>query len=64
MTKITANDIIERLQITAMQLEMAEYSGYIPPSTDKEWDADKLEEYLVRWQAKLDKKRKSIKDNS
>ena len=57
MTKITANDIMERLQITAMQLEMAEYSGYIPPSVNGEWDADKLEEYLVRWQAKLDKKR-------
>lgn len=64
MTKITANDIIERLQITAMQLEMAEYSGYIPRSVNNEWDADKLEEYLVRWQTKLDKKRKSIEDNS
>jgi hypothetical protein len=39
---------------------MAEYSGYIPPSKDGVWDADKLEEYLVRWDAKLKRKAESM----
>lgn len=56
---ITVNieQIMERLNRSRIQVEMAEYSGYIPPSKDGVWDTDKLEEYLVRWDAKLKKVR-------
>ena len=54
---LSKTDIMQRLNVTAMQVEMAEYSGYIPPSVNGVWDAAKLEEYLVRWQDKLNKKR-------
>ncbi len=51
---------MERLGCSKTQVEMAEYSGYIPPSKDGVWDADKLEEYLVRWDAKLKRKAESM----
>lgn len=51
---------MERLGCSKIQVEMAEYSGYIPPSKDGVWDADKLEEYLVRWEVKLKKKAESM----
>ena len=52
--------IMERLGCSKIQVEMAEYSGYIPPSKNGIWDADKLEEYLVRWEAKLKRKAESM----
>jgi hypothetical protein len=60
MKTVSIKEIMERLGCSKIQVEMAEYSGYIPPSKDGVWDADKLEEYLVRWDAKLKKKAESM----
>lgn len=60
MNFVTVEMIMERLGCSRVQVEMSEYSGYIPPSKDGVWDADKLEEYLVRWDAKLKRKRESM----
>ena len=60
MKPVTVEQIMERLGCSRIQVEMAEYSGYIPPSKDGVWDADKIEEYLVRWDAKLKRKRESM----
>ena len=60
MNFVTVEMIMERLGCSRVQVEMAEYSGYIPPSKEGVWDADKLEEYLVRWDAKLKRKRESM----
>ena len=60
MNTVNVEQIMERLGCSRIQVEMSEYSGYIPPSLDGVWDADKLEEYLVRWDAKLKRKRESM----
>ena len=60
MNFVTVEMIMERLGCSRVQIEMAEYSGYIPPSKHGVWDADKLEEYLIRWDAKLKRKRESM----
>ena len=60
MNFVTVEMIMERLGCSRIQVEMGEYSGYIPPSKDGVWDADKLEEYLVRSDAKLKRKRESM----
>lgn len=60
MKPVTVEQIMERLGCSRIQVEMAVYSGYIPPSKDGVWDADKIEEYLVRWDAKLKRKRESM----
>lgn len=60
MKIVSKEEIMERLGCSKTQVEMAEYSGYIPPSKDGVWDADKLEEYLVRWDAKLKRKAESM----
>jgi hypothetical protein len=53
----TYQDIMDRLGVTRMQVEMACYSGRIP----HDWaDDEKLEFYLRIWQLRLNKN----KDNS
>ena len=53
---LTSKDIQERLSVTAKQVEMAIYSGYIPtpkPSDDlfgePRWSARRLEPFLLDW---------------
>lgn len=56
MTKLTVNDLMLRLGIPEIQIEMAEYSGYIPKSTNNQWDSELVEQYLVRWENRIQQK--------
>lgn len=57
MTTITRVQIQDRLQVTAMQLEMAEFSGLIPQSETGVWKLAHVEPFLANWEAKLARKR-------
>lgn len=60
MTTITRQQIQDRLQVTEMQLEMAEFSGMIPASETGIWQLSHVEPFLNNWEAKLARKRPKV----
>lgn len=62
MTRVNLNDIIFRLDVTALQIENAIYSGALPqPLRDEHnliyWEPEHIEFYLQNWQARLERRR-------
>jgi hypothetical protein len=58
---ITVQDIMSRLNVTEKQVEMAVYSGAIPPPDtiiSNAWmDEERIQPYLDHWDARLKRKR-------
>jgi hypothetical protein len=55
---MTSFDIMMYLGISETQVNMAVYSGRIPPpDEDGNWDVKKIEFYLDNWKRLLDNKR-------
>lgn len=52
---ITIDDIINRLNLTRIQVDMAIYSGYLPKPTigNDGWETSHIEWYIDNWAAKL-----------
>lgn len=59
---VTVDDIRQRLNVTQMQVEMAIYSGALPPPSKKQvWDALHIEPFIENWQERI--KRRNEKEN-
>jgi len=56
-TTITRQEIQDRLQVTDMQIAMAESSGLIPESETGIWELSRIELLLNHWGGKLSRKR-------
>lgn len=60
---ITAKQIIDSLQITEMQLQMAIYSGRIPkPNAEGGWLEEDVVIHLQHWRKQLDRKAGRVTD--
>jgi hypothetical protein len=57
---ITINDIINRLNLTRTQVDMAIYSGYLPKPTinDNAWEDNHINWFISNWEAKLNRTKK------
>jgi hypothetical protein len=60
---ISSTDIIERLDLSPMALEMAIYSGRLPPpNEDGEWENSRVLPYLENWERVIDARRPRVKE--
>jgi hypothetical protein len=55
---ISSTEIIQRLDLTPMALEMAIYSGRLPPpNEDGEWESSRVLPYLENWERVINARR-------
>ena len=55
---VTYQDIIDRLGVTMMQIEMAMYSGILP----NDWaDEEKMEFYLKLWEERIERRGERVR---
>ncbi len=59
--RVTVNDIIFRLGVTALQIENAIYSGALPKPISEGhhlfWDAETVEFHLDAWEQRIGRKK-------
>ncbi len=54
---VTEKDVMERLGISASAVEMAIYSGALPPhDSDDSWDSHHVEPFLVAWEGRISRR--------
>lgn len=59
---ITIDDIMEQLDVTYQQVNMAIYSGYLPqPTIDGiGWEQNHIDWFINNWRQKIERTKKSI----